>query len=146
MKRSRDPLALSPNWHVDLRIESELPEDTVIGTRFLVHIGFSAGALAAVLFAGYHLFIWINLGREIRYWEQRINDNRSESADITRMQRDYSVEAIKIDQAHSLVQPQLYVSDFIANIGRTRPGHQRDWRDLAPFPAIKLILSTGRIR
>ena len=35
MSRSKDPLQLSGHWHIDYRIESELPEDTVVGKRFL---------------------------------------------------------------------------------------------------------------
>lgn len=121
MKRTRDPLGLSPNWHVDLRLETELPEDTVIGTRFLVHAAFSAVALAAVVFAGHQGYIALSLAHQVQDWEKRINDNRAEVADITRMQREYSTEAVKIDQAYALVRPQLFVSDFIDSLGRTRP-------------------------
>lgn len=121
MKRTRDPLGLSPHWHVDLRLETELPEDTVIGTRFLVHAAFSAVALTAVVFAGYQGYIALSLSHQIQDWEKRINDNRAEVADIMRMQREYSTEAVKIDQAYALVRPQLFVSEFIANLGRTRP-------------------------
>lgn len=121
MKRTRDPLGLSPHWHVDLRLETELPEDTVIGTRFLVHAGFSAVALAAVVFAGYQGYIALSLSHQIQDWEKRINDNRAEVADITRMQREYSTEAVKIDQAYALVRPHIFVSEFIDNLGRTRP-------------------------
>lgn len=121
MKRTRDPLGLSPHWHVDLRLETELPEDTVIGTRFLVHAAFSAVALTAVVFAGYQGAIALSLSHQIQDWEKRINDNRAEVADITRMQREYSTEAVKIDQAYALVRPHLFVSEFIDNLGRTRP-------------------------
>lgn len=121
MKRTRDPLGLSPHWHVDLRLETELPEDTVIGTRFLVHAAFSAVALTAVVFAGYQGAIAFSLSHQIQDWEKRINDNRAEVADITRMQREYSTEAVKIDQAYALARSQLFVSEFIANVGRTRP-------------------------
>lgn len=121
MKRTRDPLGLSPQWHVDLRLETELPEDTVIGTRFLVHAGFSAVALAAMVFAGFQGYIALSLSHQIQDWEKRISDNSAEVADITRMQREYSTEAVKIDQAYALVRPQLYVSEFIDSLGRTRP-------------------------
>jgi hypothetical protein len=121
MKRSRDPLALSPHWHVDLRIESDLPEDTIIGTRFLVNVGFTVLTLVSMLAAGYFGFVWNGLNRDIHYWERRMNDNRAEAADIMRMQREYSTEAVKIDHAYTLVRAPLYVSEFIANLGRTRP-------------------------
>jgi hypothetical protein len=121
MKRSNDPLGLTPHWHVDLRIESELPDDTVIGTRFLVHVAFTAVAIVALLFVCYKGYVTFSIGREIADWEKRINDNRAEVGEIQRMQREYSTEAVKIDQAYSLIRPQLYVSEFVANVGRTRP-------------------------
>lgn len=121
MKRNRDPLALSAHWHVDCRLTAELPEDTLIGTRFIVHVAFIAAALAAVVFTGHQAYVMLNLHRQIRDWEQRINDNRAEVRDIQRMQKEYAVEAAKIDQAHALVRPHLYVSELVANLGRTRP-------------------------
>ncbi len=121
MTRNRDLLVVSPHWHVDLRLEAELPEDTMVGTRFLVHVAFSIVALMAATFTGYNGYIALSLGREIRDWEHRINDNRAEVADIMQMQRAYTAEAGKIDQAFALVRPQLYVAEFIANLGLTRP-------------------------
>ena len=133
MKRNRDPLALSPHWHIDCRLVAELPEDTMIGTRFLVHTAFSAGALAAVLFTGYLGFVLVSLRHQIHDWEQRINDNRAEVVDIQRMQREYAVEAAKVDQAYALVRPQFNVSEFIANLGRSRPAQVAldliEWND-----------------
>lgn len=114
-------MGLSPHWHVDLRLETELPEDTVIGTRFLVHAAFSAVALTALVFAGYQGYLALSLSHQIQDWEKRINDNRAEVADIMRMQREYSAEAVKIDQAYTLARPHLFVSEFIDNLGRTRP-------------------------
>lgn len=133
MTRSRDPIQLSPHWHVDCRIEAELPEDTIIGRRFIVHVVFTAVTLAAVLLVGYYGFVVLNLGHEVRDWEKRINDNRAEVDDIMRMQREYAAESVKIDQAFALVQPNLYISGFISNIGRTRPDRMAidmiDWTD-----------------
>ena len=121
MKRNDDPLGLSPHWHVDCRLEAELPEDTIIGTRFLVHVGFAALALVALVFTGHQAFVMLSLRQQIRDWEQRISDNRAEVRDIQRMQKEYAVEAAKIDQVHALVRPQIHVSGLIASLGRTRP-------------------------
>lgn len=133
MSRSRDPLALSPHWHLDCRIEAELPEDTVVGRRFAINAAFSAAALGVALFAGYYGFVAMSLSREINDWEKRISENRAEVSDIQRMQRDYSAEAVKVDQAYGLVRPQFFVSEFIANIGRTRPERMAidliEWND-----------------
>ncbi len=121
MKRKRDPLGLTPHWHLDCRIEADLPEDTIIGTRFLVHVGFIAVAVAAMVFTGYQAYVMLNWQRQIGDWEQRIKDNRAEVRDIQRLQQEYAVEAAKIDQAYALVRPRLYVSQLVANLGRTRP-------------------------
>ena len=121
MKRSRDPLTLSPHWHVDCRVEAELPEDNIVGTRFLINVVFTAVALVMVLYTGWLGYVNLNLRRQIRDWENRINDNRAEVGDIKRMQRDYAMEAAKIDQAYTLIRPQLNVSGLFANIARTRP-------------------------
>jgi hypothetical protein len=133
MKRSRDPLILSPHWHVDCRIEAELPEDNIVGTRFLINFVFCAVALAALIFAGWLGYVNLSVRRQIGDWEKRIRDNREAVAEINRMQREYAVESAKIDQAYSLVRPQLYVSDFISEIGRTRPDQMAidviEWND-----------------
>lgn len=121
MSRSRDPMILSPHWHVDCRIESELPEDNVVGTRFLINVVFTAFAAGALLFTGWLGYLNLSLRHQIRDWEQRIVENRAEMLDIQRMQRDYAVEGGKIDQAYTLVRTQLYVSGFLNHIGRTRP-------------------------
>lgn len=119
--RSRDPLGLPPHWHVDCRLEAELPEDNIVGTRFLINVLFSAAAFAALLFAGYLGYLDFSLHRQIGDWEQRIRENRAEVMDIKRMQTEYAVEAGKVDQAYQLVRPQFYVTGLIADIGRTRP-------------------------
>jgi hypothetical protein len=121
MKRSRDPLTLSPQWHVDCRIEAELPEDNIVGTRFLINFVFSAVALAALIFAGWLGYVNLSWRRQISDWEKRIRDNREEVAEINRMQREYAVESAKIDQAYALIRPQLYISEFVSQIGRIRP-------------------------
>jgi hypothetical protein len=134
MKRSsRDPLSLTPHWHFDCRIEADLPEDTIVGTRFLINVIASAIALSALLFAGYLGYQVLNLRHQIKDWELRINDHRAEVRDIQRMQTEYAAEATKIDQAYELVKPEFNVSNFIAHIGRTRPDQMGidmiEWND-----------------
>ena len=121
MSRERDPIGLSEHWHVDLRIEAELPEDNVVGTRFLINVVFAAVAFGTLLFTGWIGFLNWSLRHQIGDWEKRIGDNRAEVADIKYMQREYAVESAKIDQAFALVKPQLYVTGFVAELGRTRP-------------------------
>jgi hypothetical protein len=121
MSRSRDPLSLSPHWHVDYCIESELPEDTVVGTRFLIHVGFTALVLVALYFFGIKAYVTWDLHQQINDWEGRIREKRTEAAEFEQLQKDYVLESIKVEQAYTLVRPTLYVAEFIANLGRTRP-------------------------
>lgn len=121
MKRNRDPLILTPYWHVDCRVEAELPEDTVVGTRFLTNLLFTAMALGMLLYLGWLAYVSANLRHQIRDWENRISDHRAEVREIQLVERDYAAESAKIDQAHALMRPQLRVSRFVADIGRTRP-------------------------
>lgn len=133
MKRNRDPLALTPHWHVDLRIVAELPEDNIIGTRFLANVVFTSIAAALLLYTGWLGYTNLSLQHQITDWEQRINDNRAEVRDIQHMQREYFAEAVKIDQAYALVRPHFHVSAFVANLGRTRPEQMTvdliEWND-----------------
>src|SRR3954464_3183029 len=105
MSRNRDPIGLTPHWHVDCRLEAELPEDNIVGTRFLINAVFSAVAVAALLFAGWLGYLSLSLHSQIRDWEQRIKENRPEVLELRRMATEYAVEAAKVDQAYALVRP-----------------------------------------
>jgi hypothetical protein len=121
MTRSRDPLVLSPHWHLDCRLEAELPEDNVVGTRFLINALFGSVAFALVLFAGWLAYMNLNLRYQIHDWDQRIDDSRTEVREVQRMQRELVAEAKKVDNAYALMKSPLFISGFIANLGRTLP-------------------------
>jgi hypothetical protein len=142
---SKKPNATGPaaHWHIDCRIESELPEDNIVGTRFLINALFAALAVAALLFTGWLGYLDLSTRRQTHDWEQRINDNRGEVRDIKRMQGEYALEAAKIDEAYKLIKPQFFVSGFINHVGRTRPApliiDAIEWNDLT-------ILMRGSVR
>ncbi|MEX2045177.1 MAG: hypothetical protein WD941_07475, partial [Opitutus sp.] len=102
-------------------MEAELPEDKVVGTRFLANALFTAMAMGMLLFTGWLGYASMSLRHQIRDWENRISDNRAEVREIQGIQRDYAVESAKIDQAFALMQPRFRVSRFVADIGRSRP-------------------------
>ena len=137
MSKNRDSNSAIEPWHLDCRIESELPEDNVVGTRFLINVLFGAAAIAALLFAGWLGYIDLNTRHQIRDWELRINDNLAEKSDIQRMQREYAAEAAKIDEAYRLIKPSLRVYEFLVNLGRARPPQlvidSIDWNDTGIF-------------
>jgi len=130
---TKDPIALTGHWHLDCRIESDLPEDNVIGTRFLINTIFAAVAFAGLLFTGWLGYLNLTTRHQTRDWERRIEENRAEVRDIQRMQREYAVESAKIDEAYKLVRPKLAVYDFLSNLGRSRPAQlvidAVDWND-----------------
>jgi hypothetical protein len=142
---SKKPNATGPaaHWHIDCRIESELPEDNIVGTRFLINVLCGALGLGGLLFAGWLGALDLSTRRQTRDWEQRISDNRAEVGDIQRMQRDYALEAAKIDEAYKLIKPQLFVSSFIATLGRSRPAQividSIEWNELT-------IIAHGTVR
>ena len=120
MTGSRNPFLPRPQWHVDCRIVAELPEDSVVGRRFLVKLLF--GSVTGILFlvAGWLFYSCLNQRDHIGDWDRRSTDNQAEVREIQRLQREYRLEAAKIEAAYTLVNGPLDVSEFIAQIGRTR--------------------------
>lgn len=121
MSKNRDPLALSPNWHVDCSLVDELPDDRVVSSRFLFNLPFGAVTLAVFVFFGLKLSTDLSLRFEIANSTRRIAESRLEVANIKQMQRDYTVVAAKIELAHSLVKSRLFIYHFTTQLGRTRP-------------------------
>jgi hypothetical protein len=121
MAKNRDPLVLSPHWHLDCRLEGELPEDTVVGRRFLANAVLGSILVILSLLAGWLAYKSFSLRFQIHDWEERIAANRAEVVELQKMQSDYRAEADKIDQVYPLMNPPLFVSGFVANLGRTLP-------------------------
>jgi len=121
MAKNRDPLVLSPHWHLDCRIVGELPEDTVVGRRFLVNAVLGSILVILSLLGGWLAYQSFSLRFQIHDWEQRIAANRAEVVELQKMQSDYRAEADKIDQVYRLINSPILVSGFITNLGRTLP-------------------------
>lgn len=141
MSRGKDPVQLTPHWHLDLRIEAELPEDTLIGVRFLVNTTASVVALLALFFAASAAFQAWNLHKQIQEAARHIREIYSEVREIEGNYTEYEQEAQKIDQAYTLVCPRLYVSGLLASIGRTRP--EQMFIDLLEWNDTLVILRGG---
>jgi hypothetical protein len=121
MSKSRDPLDLSPHWHLDCRLEAELPDDRVVSSRFLVNLPFGAVTLALMVFFGLELSKDLSLRSFIADWGRRLADSRVQVAAIKQMQRDYTVVSAKIEMAHQLISNRLFLYGFTSELGRTRP-------------------------
>lgn len=137
MNRERHPPPAAAPWHVDLRLEDELPDDRIVGTRFLLNVVFTVLAAAPLLYFGWLGTVALSLRHQTRDWEQRIADNRAEMLDIQRMQREFGAEADKIDQAYAMMKSPFVVSELVAELGRTRPEQATiqliEWNELGIF-------------
>jgi hypothetical protein len=121
MKATRDRLFLTPHWHVDCRLVAELPEDSVVGMRFITYAVSTGIAVLAVLFTGWYAYTDLDLRHQIDYTANRLEDDRWEVIEITRLQRFYEIESKKIESAYSEMKNPLLISGFIAEVGRTLP-------------------------
>lgn len=121
MSNSNDQLNLSAHWHLDCRIVAELPEDRVIGTRFLINVFIAVITIVIGLCASWLLYVNLGLRQNIHEWEARMEEQRSEVAELARLQNDYSREAKKIDHAYELIKNPFVASRFILKLGRTHP-------------------------
>ena len=121
MSKSRDPLALSPHWHVDCSLVAELPDDRVVSGRFLINLPFGAITLVLLVLVGLNLANFLSLRFNITDWNRRLSDSRVELASIKQMQREYVGTAKKIEMAHTLLKGRLMVYAFMTELGRTRP-------------------------
>jgi hypothetical protein len=121
MSRRREPLRLGSHWHVDCRLETELPEDSIVSPHFFSHVLFGSVTLAMLLFTGWMGYRASNIRKQILDWDKTIQTNAVETREIQRMQREYVAEASRIDQAYGTIRPMLLISDFLAMLGRTLP-------------------------
>ncbi len=118
------PTELAPptgDWRLDFRLLDDLPEDSVVGRRFMANAiaGTIAGAaLLACAWSGYSLWATLN---GIADWESRIAGADGDVRQIDRLQRAYSAEASRIDEIHRLVHYPLPMTTFVAELAKSLP-------------------------
>ena len=117
-RASPDQLNLSPHWHLDCRLVGELPEDSVIGTRFMINAFIGALTFTIILWTAWLLYSDINLRQNIRDWDRRIEEKNQEVLEIQRLQSEFIHESTRIAQAYALLQRPLVVSRFTMLLGR----------------------------
>ena len=143
MSRARDRLFLTPHWHVDCRLVAELPEDSVVGIRFITYAVSIAVALGAVLFTGWYAYADFSLRQQIDDGNHRMEDTFWDVAEVRRMQRFYEIEAKKIESAYGEMKNSVFLSGFVAEMGRTLP--ERTIIDSFEFGNGKMVVR-GRLR
>ncbi len=121
MAKPTDLAPTSGDWRLDFRLTDDLPEDSVVGRRFLANLvaGTIAGAaLLACAWSGYTLYTTLN---GIADWESRIADADGDVRHIDRLQRAYDVEAARIDEIHRLVSYPIPMTTFLVELAKTLP-------------------------
>jgi hypothetical protein len=121
MKPLRDRLFLTPHWHIDCRLVAELPEDSVVGVRFITYAVSCLVALSMALFTGWYVYTDLNLRHTIDDGELHLEDNRWDVIEIIRLQHFYEIESKKIESAYNEMQNPLLFSGFILELGKTLP-------------------------
>ncbi len=92
-------------WHVDCRLETELPEDSIIGQRFLLHTASGMFAAIGLLMASWLTYRYVTIQQGIADWDHRIGDNQEIVREVEQLRRAYGAEALKVDQAYALMKP-----------------------------------------
>jgi hypothetical protein len=143
MSSARDRLFLTPHWHVDCRLVAELPEDSVVGVRFMTYAVSCAIALAVVLFTGWYAYADLSLRKQIEDSSQHLDDDHWEVIEIRRLQHFYENESKKIESAYSEMKNPFLISGFTSEIGHTLP--DRMVIDTIEFGEGKILIR-GRLR
>lgn len=143
MSNARDRLFLTPHWHVDCRLVAELPEDSVVGIRFMTYAVSCAVALAAILFTGWYVYADISLRRQIDEASQRLEDDHWEVIEIRRLQHFYENASKLIESAYNEMKNPFLISGFTSELGRTLP--DRMAIDTIEFGDGKIVIH-GRLR
>jgi Tfp pilus assembly protein PilN len=121
MARNRDPLALSPNWHLDLRLEAELPEDNVVRTRFVVGAIFGTVALMSLLLLAWIGYTRATLRSDIAEMTRLAEESKANKHEVELMQTEFEAGALKIDQAAKILKTRVLFSEFVANVAQSLP-------------------------
>jgi hypothetical protein len=130
---SRDRIFLNENWHIDCRLVAELPEDSVVGIRFLIYAVSCVIAILAVLITGYLGYSDINIRHQIDGWNNKIEEDKWEMLAIKIRQRYYEAESKKVESAYNEIRNPVFVSGIITELGRKLPDRMQidsiDWNE-----------------
>ncbi|MBX3748851.1 MAG: hypothetical protein KF897_02030 [Opitutaceae bacterium] len=108
-------------WHFDCRLVAELPEDSVVGTRFLINAIFGGITLGIGLGAGWLAYTNFELRRQVNVWEKRMADNAQVLQEIAAVQRDFARDSARLDEAYNLMHQPMAVSELTTLLGESRP-------------------------
>jgi len=112
-------------WHFDCRLSKELPDDNPVRGRFLAVLFAATIALVALFYATITIYSNSILRHDIAYWEEQGRINRGPLAELQKVIASIQTGARRLEEIHKLTFTALPVTDFIQEIGRTRPANVR---------------------
>ncbi len=107
---------------MDFRLADELPDDSIIGRRFIINAIaslFMAASLLAVSWTTYELWV-VRAG--ISDWQARMDNAGPELKEVERLQREYVLETARIDEIHGMMHYPMPLTILVGELGRTLPG------------------------
>ena len=113
------------SWHFDCRLSKELPDDNPIRGRFLLSLFACTVAAIAIFYATITLYSNAILRRDIAYWEQLKLTNSPQMAELQKVTNSIQSGARRLNDINKLITTPLPVSDFIQEVGRSRPANLR---------------------
>ena len=121
---SKDSHYVQP-WHFDCRLSKELPDDNPIRGRFLASLFACTIAAVALFYAALTAYSNRVLRNEIDYWQQQIGFNSAQMGELQKVMSSIQSGARRLNDIHKLVAQPLPVSEFIQEVGRSRPANVR---------------------
>lgn len=121
MPSPRDKNPYKGPWRVDLRLIAELPEDDVVGRKFLINSVTGTILLLVALVTGWHFYLRMATAAELQSWRDTINRNRASSNEVKNLRTLLFNEAARVEQAHAILRNPMPVHEFALVLGRTRP-------------------------
>ena len=112
-------------WHFDCRLSKELPDDNPVRGRFLVSLFAGTFAAITLFYAAITVYSYSILREDIAYWEQQIRTNSTQMAELQKVITSVQSGARRLDEIYKLSATPLPVSDFILEVGRSRPTNLR---------------------
>lgn len=112
-------------WHFDCRLSKELPDDNPIRGRFLVALFACTFAAIAIFYAVITAYSHSILSKDIAYWHQLIRTNGAQMTELQKLITNIQSGSRRLEEINKLSAPPLPASNFIQEIGRTRPANVR---------------------
>jgi hypothetical protein len=108
-------------WHIDCRLSAQLPNANLLLRRFLTDVIATTLAASALTVCLWQAYISNSLSADTAFWAQRIAEHQKLADELNQTTRSLSALSTRLDYAYDLMGAPYQVSDFILNLGRSRP-------------------------